>query len=218
VPERTVLRQNSGHTPAAEDDNALIARTATGDRLAYASLVRRHLPRLLAVARRMLGSDFHAEDAAQEALIKVWTHAASFEPVKARFTTWLTRIAMNICLDRLRKRGEEPWPENFDVAVASQQDHDLMRGQVSARVGAALQALPDRQRQALILCHYEELSMVDAAEIMETTAEAIESLLARARRALKRQLESEWRSLIADGEDGGIVDGLTCLGTMDGDA
>lgn len=218
MPERIVLRQNSGHNSAAEDDNALIARTASGDRLAYASLVRRHLPRLLAVARRMLGSDLHAEDAAQEALIKVWTHAASYDPAKARFTTWLTRVGMNICLDRLRKRGEEPWPEDFDVAVASRQEHDLMRGQVSAKVGAALQALPDRQRQALILCHYEELSMAEAAEIMETTAEAIESLLARARRALKRQLEPEWRSLIADGDDGGIYDGLSCPGTMDGDA
>ena len=73
-----------------------------------------------------------------------------------------------------------------------------MQDQVAAKVNAALQKLPERQRLALILCHYEDMSMAEAARVMDTTAEAVESLLSRARRALKQQLETEWRSLLAD--------------------
>jgi RNA polymerase sigma-70 factor (ECF subfamily) len=165
-------------------------------------LVRRHLPRVLAVTRRMLGSEAVAEEAAQEALLRLWTHAGSYEPEKARLTTWLTRITANICLDRLRKKVEEPWPENFDVAMPASQEREFLEGQVAAKVNEALQTLPERQRLALVLCHYEEMSMAEAATIMGTTAEAIESLLSRARRSLRRQLEPEWRMLIADDNAG----------------
>lgn len=190
--------QGSGPSGAPDGDAALIARTACGDKNAYALLVRRHLPRVLAVSRRMLGSEALAEEAAQEALLRLWTHASSYEPEKAKLTTWLTRITANICLDRLRKRNEEAWPENFDVALPPTQEREFMEGQVAAKVNEALQALPERQRLALILCHYEDMSMAEAAVVMETTAEAIESLLSRARRALRRQLEPEWRMLLTD--------------------
>jgi RNA polymerase sigma-70 factor, ECF subfamily len=200
VPEQNVLPrgQGSGAASAPDGDAALAARTACGDKDAYGLLVRRHLPRVLAVTRRMLGSEALAEEAAQEALLRLWTHAGSYEPDKAKLTTWLTRITANICLDRLRKRSEEPWPENFDVALPPTQEREFMDGQVAAKVNEALQALPERQRLALVLCHYEEMSMTEAATVMDTTAEAIESLLSRARRTLRRQLEPEWRMLLAD--------------------
>jgi RNA polymerase sigma-70 factor (ECF subfamily) len=194
--------QGSGPAGAPDSDAALAARSAAGDRAAYAVLVRRHLPRVLAVTRRMLGSEAVAEEAAQEALLRLWTHAGSYEPEKARLTTWLTRITANICLDRLRKKVEEPWPENFDVAMPASQEREFLEGQVAAKVNEALQTLPERQRLALVLCHYEEMSMAEAATIMGTTAEAIESLLSRARRSLRRQLEPEWRMLIADDNAG----------------
>ena len=195
-------QQGSGPSGAPEGDAALIARTATGDKVAYGLLVRRHLPRVLAVSRRMLGSEALAEEAAQEALLRLWTHAGSYEPEKAKLTTWLTRITANICLDRLRKRGEEAWPENFDVALPPSQEREFMDGQVAAKVNAALQTLPERQRLALILCNYEEMSMAEAASVMDTTPEAIESLLSRARRTLRRQLEPEWRMLLTDDNAG----------------
>jgi RNA polymerase sigma-70 factor (ECF subfamily) len=194
--------QGSGPAGAPDSDAALAARSAAGDRAAYAVLVRRHLPRVLAVTRRMLGSEAVAEEAAQEALLRLWTHAGSYEPEKARLTTWLTRITANICLDRLRKKVEEPWPENFDVAMPASQEREFLEGQVAAKVNEALQTLPERQRLALVLCHYEEMSMAEAATIVGTTAEAIESLLSRARRSLRRQLEPEWRMLIADDNAG----------------
>ena len=192
----------SGPSGAPDGDAALAARTARGDKDAYALLVRRHLPRVLAVTRRMLGSEALAEEAAQEALLRLWTHAGSYEPEKAKLTTWLTRITANICLDRLRKRGEVAWPENFDVALPPSQERELMDGQVAAKVNEALQTLPERQRLALVLCHYEEMSMAETAGVMETTPEAVESLLSRARRTLRRQLEPEWRMLLADDNAG----------------
>ena len=204
VPEQTMLPRGLGSGPsgAPDGDAALAARTACGDKDAYALLVRRHLPRVLAVTRRMLGSEALAEEAAQEALLRLWTHAGSYEPEKAKLTTWLTRITANICLDRLRKRGEVAWPENFDVALPPSQERELMDGQVAAKVNEALQTLPERQRLALVLCHYEEMSMAETAGVMETTPEAVESLLSRARRTLRRQLEPEWRMLLADDNAG----------------
>lgn len=202
MPGHNVLpqEQGSGSLSAPDEDAALALRVAAGDRDAYAALVRRHLPRVLAVTRRMLGNEALAEETAQEALLRLWAYAASYDPAKARLTTWLTRITANLCLDRLRKRNEESWPENFDVAMPASQEREFMEGQVSMRVDEALRTLPERQRLALILCHYEELSMAEAAGVMETTAEAVESLLSRARRSLRRQLEPEWRMLLADDE------------------
>lgn len=202
MPERNPLAQDGRLAAASEpdEDTELALRTAKGDRDAYAALVRRHLPRVLAVTRRMLGSDALAEEAAQDALLRLWTHASSYDPEKARLGTWLTRVTANLCLDRLRKRSEEAWPENFDVALPATQVRQIMEDQVAAKVNEALQKLPERQRLALILCHYEDMSMAEAAAIMETTPEAIESLLSRARRALRKLLETEWRSLLAEDE------------------
>ena len=197
-PERIQLdRASSGRPGAAESDAALAARTAKGDRLAYAALMKRHLPRTLALTRRMLGNDASAEDAAQEAFIRLWTHAASYDASRALLTTWLTRITTNVCLDRLRKRQEEQWDDSYDQQLPATQDRDIENRQLAERVDAALRALPDRQRLALVLCHYEDLSMAEAADMMETSVEAVESLLSRARRSLKQSLALEWRGLIA---------------------
>jgi RNA polymerase sigma-70 factor (ECF subfamily) len=131
-------------------------------------------------------------------MLRLWTHAGSYDPQKAKLTTWLTRITVNICLDRLRKRSVEVWPETFDVAQPASLDRCVLEAQVASKVDAALQKLPERQRLALVLCHYEEMSMAEAASVMEATPEAIESLLSRARRSLRRMLEPEWRTLLAE--------------------
>jgi RNA polymerase sigma-70 factor (ECF subfamily) len=189
----------SGPIGAAEIDAALIARTASGDRLAYAALVKRHLPRVYAVTRRMLGNEAAAEDAAQEALLRLWTHAARYDSSKALLSTWLTRIATNLCLDRLRKRQEEQWDDSYDAPLPADQEKAIGDRQLVERVDSALRALPERQRLALVLCHYEDFSMAEAASAMETSVEAVESLLSRARRSLKQRLASEWQALLPDG-------------------
>ena len=85
-----------------DSDEALMARIAKGDQWAYRTLTGRHLPAMLGLARRILGNAADAEEVVQEAMLRVWTHAPRWQPLAA-FRTWLTRIVVNLCLDRKRR-------------------------------------------------------------------------------------------------------------------
>jgi RNA polymerase sigma-70 factor (ECF subfamily) len=174
-----------------ESDDDLVARVARADHEACRRLVERHLDRIVAFAARVLGDRDEAEDVAQETFARLWTHAASWQPGGARFTTWLFRVARNLCLDRLARRREVPLdaaPEPADPAPtpAGRLDEARMR----RRVTEELQALPERQRTALALCHYQGLPQAEAAAVMDVSTEALESLLARARRTLRTRLQA----------------------------
>jgi len=176
----------------APSDDDLVAAVARGDEQACRLLMERHLPRMIALARRMLGNQADAEDVAQEVFLRVWTHAERWQPGRAQFGTWLHRVATNLCLDRLRKRR----PENIDdipepVSGDPRPDENLERRELAERVEAALQALPERQRLAIVLSHFQGLSNIEAAEILEVSVEAVESLLGRARRQLRGTLATE---------------------------
>jgi RNA polymerase sigma-70 factor (ECF subfamily) len=137
----------------------------------------------------MLGDAAEAEDVAQEAFLRAWKQAPKWREGVARFDTWLHRVALNLCYDRLRRRRELPTadpPEQADPGFAP--DRGLLAADVSRRVGEALQGLPERQREAIVLCHYQELGNIQAAEIMGVSVEALESLLARGRRSLRAAL------------------------------
>ncbi len=179
-----------GRLQAVEDpDCELVQRAGRGDPAAAQALVARKLPRVLALAYRTLGDPAEAEDVAQEAMLKVWRHAPGWRPGKARFDTWLHRVALNLCYDRLRRRREQPMadlPERVDPGFGP--DRGLRAADVGRRVAAALQALPERQRDALVLCHYQELGNIEAAEVMGVSVEALESLLSRGRRSLRGAL------------------------------
>lgn len=84
-------------------DEQLMTAIARGDQYAFTTLVARHLPRTYAIARRFFAQQTDAEDIAQEAFTRVWTHAAIWQPGRAQFTTWLQRIVVNLCLDNLRR-------------------------------------------------------------------------------------------------------------------
>ena len=174
---------------ATDPDEELLARVAQGDPAAVRALVGRKLPRMLALAQRMLGDAAEAEDVAQEAFLRVWKQAPRWRPGQARFDTWLHRVALNLCYDRLRRRREvstdEP-PERPDPGPAP--DRGLQAADVGRRVSRALQALPERQREAIVLCHYQELGNIEAASVMGVSVEALESLLGRGRRALRAAL------------------------------
>lgn len=147
---------------------------------------------MLSLARRMLGNRADAEDVAQEVFLRVWTHAARWEPGRAQFGTWLHRVATNLCLDRLRRHGTE----NIDSVPEPQSDapnphEELERQDLARRVDLALQSLPPRQRAAVTLTHYQGLSNIEAAAILDVTVEAVESLLGRARRQLRTALATE---------------------------
>lgn len=177
-------------TGGEDSDERLVARAGEGDRAAAGALVLRHTDRIFAASYRMLGDRSAAEDATQETFLRLWKHAARWKPQGAKFETWLYRVAMNICLDRLRRRGrerpEEEAPERADVAPLA--DERIEQRQRRAVVEEALAALPERQRAAITLCHYQELSNIEAAAALEISVEALESLLARGRRALRERL------------------------------
>lgn len=149
----------------------------------------RKLPRMLNLANRMLGDAAEAEDVAQEVFLRVWREAPRWKPGAARFDTWMHRVALNLCYDRLRRRRVTPMadpPDQVDPGPAP--DRALMATDVGRRVQAAMMALPERQREALALCHYQELGNIEAAAVMDISVEALESLLSRGRRALRATL------------------------------
>jgi RNA polymerase sigma-70 factor (ECF subfamily) len=174
-----------------DPDGLLVHRVGGGDREAFRALVERHLGRVVAFAARVLGSGAEAEEVAQEVFARVWARAGRWRPGDARFTTWLHRVALNLCLDRMARRREAPLehaPEPEDPRPTPVER--LEAAELAQRVAREVAALPVRQRTALTLCHYQGLPNVEAAEIMEISVEALESLLARARRTLKTRLEA----------------------------
>lgn len=172
-----------------DPDEELLSRIASGDPAAARALIARKLPRLLSLAGRMLGDGAEAEDVAQEAFLRVWKQAPKWRAGVARFDTWLHRVALNLCYDRLRRRRElayaEP-PDQTDEGPGP--ERGLQAQDAGRRVAQALQALPDRQREAIVLCHYQELGNIEAAAVMGVSVEALESLLGRGRRALRATL------------------------------
>ncbi|KQS56507.1 RNA polymerase subunit sigma [Brevundimonas sp. Leaf363] len=173
----------------ADPDEDLVRRVGRGDPAAIQALVARKLPRVLGLAQRMLNDPVEAEDVAQEAMLRAWKQAPKWRPGQAKFDTWLHRVALNLCYDRLRRKREvvtDAPPERPDEGPAP--DRGLLAAETGARVNAALAALPERQREAIVLCHYQEMSNIDAAALMDVSVEALESLLSRGRRALRQAL------------------------------
>jgi RNA polymerase sigma-70 factor (ECF subfamily) len=193
--------QPSGISTDGEDEADLLAGVAAGHERAFRALVDRHLGSVLGIARRMLRDDAEAEDVSQEALLRLWRNAAGLELGANGVRPWLRRVVSNLCIDRARARRNttltDAVPE--DSEPASQLRH-LAERELAGRVDGALKALPERQRLALTLFHYEGMSQIEVGEVLGISDEAVESLLARARRTLKATLKDEWRALMPDDE------------------
>ena len=179
-------------TLAPLSDEALLARYAAGDPAAARALTLRLAPRALAHAFRMLSDRAEAEDVAQEALLRLWRIAPDWRQGEAQVSTWLYRVVGNLATDRLRARkrrrtealDDTPEPQSAVPPVLA----DLIEADRMAALQAALAALPDRQRQAVVLRHIEGLANPAIASIMEVGVEAVESLIARGKRALAASL------------------------------
>jgi len=183
---------------AGETDEALMARIAEGDRAAAGELMNRRLPRIIGLATRMLNDAAAAEDVAQETFIRVWNAAASWQPGRAQVSTWMSRIAINLCHDRRRKHREvlpETLPDRRDPGL--DQESRLVRAETENRIAAAMSQLPERQSQAMELVHFQEMSNIDAADILSVSVDALESLLARGRRNLRSILIGEATELMS---------------------
>lgn len=177
-------------------DDELLARYAVGDRAAARALTLRLSPGVFAHAVRLTGDRAEAEDVAQEVMLKLWRIAPDWRAGEAKVTTWLYRVTANLCIDRMRRRKagpleEAPEPEDETPSVAARM---VERDRASA-LQDALDALPDRQRQAVVLRHLEGLGNPEIARIMDISPRAVESLTARGKRALEAILSGRREEL-----------------------
>lgn len=182
---------------------ALLARYAAGDPAAARLLAAQVTPRVFGHAVRVLGDRAEAEDVTQDALMRLWKIAPEWRTGEAKVSTWLYRVVANLCTDRLRKRRDVPLEdaaEPVDPALTAEQ-----RLQRSARADAlqqALDTLPERQRQAVVLRHIEGMANPEIAEILDIGVEAVESLTARGKRALKQALVGQKDALGIENDAG----------------
>ncbi|MEJ0063177.1 MAG: sigma-70 family RNA polymerase sigma factor [Alphaproteobacteria bacterium] len=164
----------------------LMRRIAGGDRDAYTILVRRHAVQMLSLARHMLGATGEAEEIVQDICLRLWRQPEIWRPDRGAFRSWLDRVIVNACLDRIRRRrwhgGEvsEEWPDPAPDAMSV-----LAAAEEQVAVRQAILQLPERQRAAVLLVEYRGMRQEEAARSMGLSLEALESLLARARRKLK---------------------------------
>ncbi len=197
---RSGIDERAGESPAAavvDPDRDVLARVAGGDTECFRELVERHQGRLVRLCQRLLGDPEAARDAAQEVFLKAFRKAGTFRP-RGQVSTWLHRIAVNHCLNRLRRRrivrflrlaggtADEAVPEPADGGADP--EAQAAARQRWRRVRAAVAALPPGQRAVLVLVRYEGLPQRQAAEVLGITVGAVESRLVRALRNLERAL------------------------------
>lgn len=180
----------------------LLAEALAGEAWAFRAILERHRARVFANCYRILADSAEAEDAVQECFSRLWDTLTGRSKANAPDRDaggWLMRTSRNLCIDRLRRRKRwvhdetvmEMQADNSPNAEADRQTSDVGRA-----VRDALNALPDRQRAALALVHFEGLPQQDAANQMDVSVDALESLLARGRRALKAALAAQKEDLI----------------------
>ena len=178
-------------------DEELLVAFGSGEVSAAQALTLRLTPRAFGYASRVLKDTAEAEDVVQEAMIRLWKIAPDWRTGEAQVSTWLYRVVANLCTDRLRKTGrgvaldaipepEDDRPGAVDQMVASERVKAL---------DAALDQLPERQKQAVVLRHIEGLSNPEIATVMDIGVEAVESLTARGKRALKTALAGQKAAL-----------------------
>ena len=174
-------------------DEALLEAARHGDRQAFAILVERRQDDVLAFIRRFLGMTGRdaAEDLAQDVFLQVWKAVPRYR-AQAKATTWLLRIATNVCLNQrrgARLRRTVPLPAVLEAGGTVADGEGVGLGEETrARVREAVAALPEGQRAVLVLRHFHELPYSEIADVMDTTVSAVESLLFRARTALRKRL------------------------------
>jgi RNA polymerase sigma-70 factor (ECF subfamily) len=195
--------QDGADDLSALDDGALMVLYAQGDPDAAQHLTARLLPRALRHAARVLGDRAEAEDVAQEAMLKLWIAAGTWrQDGPAKPATWLHRVVANLAIDRLRRMGRAVGLDPDGAAALPDMtpgpEARLQEGDRMAALDAALARLPERQRQAVVLRHVEGLSNPEIAEVLGIGVEAVESLTARGKRALKAALEGQKEALSYD--------------------
>lgn len=179
--------------------NKRIKQVLKGDQSAYADIVSLYQQSLYQVCYRMLGNKEEAEDAAQEAFIKAYIHLHTYDQ-KRKFSTWLYRIATNLCIDRIRKKkpdyyldAEVPGTEGLDMYSQLSTDEllpeeELERMELQERIQYEISRLPDKYRAVIILKYIEELPLQEISDILDIPLGTVKTRVHRGREALRKQL------------------------------
>ena len=190
----------------AASDADLLRLYAEGDPTAARVLTRRLTPMALRLAARVLGDMAEAEDVAQEAMLRLWKAAPGWRADEAKVSTWLYTVTRNLCMDRMRRQKSRGGAAVDLAAIAEPADPGpaaevrLTQGARSTALQDALASLPDRQREAVVLRHLEDLTNPEIAQIMDISTEAVESLTARGKRNLATALAARRTDLGYDDE------------------
>jgi RNA polymerase sigma-70 factor, ECF subfamily len=180
-----------------DNDADLLRAAARRDAKAFGQLVSKYHALVYRVVWRLTNGSIEAEDIAQEAFLKLWNNPAQVRDAAA-LKGWLMRVAHNLAMDWFRRKPDRDIEAADEVSDDRPNAEDRMtKTWVAKRIDLAVSGLPERQKQALILAHFEQLPQADAASIMELSVDAFESLLARARRALKDQLTADKQELLS---------------------
>jgi RNA polymerase sigma-70 factor, ECF subfamily len=176
-------------------DTELLQATARGSQKAYSQILKRHYAVVYRVVWRMMAGHVDAQDITQEAFLRLWNQPGQLREAGA-LRGWLIRVATNLVNDRFRTPVTVSVDDQMDLAdERGSAEQALQQKQLAQKIDAAVAALPERQRLAITLVQFEHMSNISASEIMEITVDALESLLARARRGLKQHLAGEWQAL-----------------------
>jgi RNA polymerase sigma-70 factor (ECF subfamily) len=187
VPNKPKIESDAN--AAVVTDEELIMRVSRGDETAFESLVNRYQKSALRVAQRCIGQQTEAEDLVQEAFLQVHRHAHQYNPEAASFKTWFFAILTNLCRNAVKRDRSLSFIELPEDASAIDDPEDALEQEEDrAALAAAVAKLPHNQRLALILRHYEGFSYSEAAAALGLSVQAFKSLLARARRSLRREL------------------------------
>ncbi|WP_455432806.1 RNA polymerase sigma factor SigM [Streptosporangium soli] len=171
---------------ATMPDAELLTRHTSGDPHAFSEIVKRHRDRMWAVALRTLGDPDEAADAVQDAFVSAYRKAESFRG-EAAVTTWLHRIVVNACLDRMRRKSVRPVADDELIEAAERETpmpDQTGEREVSMEVSAALKLLPTDQRAALVLVDMMGYSVEDAAHVLQVPSGTVKSRCARGRAKL----------------------------------
>jgi RNA polymerase sigma-70 factor (ECF subfamily) len=188
---RLIAQTSEARTRMMQDlsDEALMVAVSAHQQQAFRILMGRHMQRAVRVAQRVVRDSAEADDIGQDAFLRVWSHAASFDPDVGRFTTWLYRIVLNLAFDRGRRRPLIPIEEAIDVRATDPEPVErLIADEERRALEQAMANLSERQRGAIALFHMEGLSGEESAKAMNLSAKAFESLLARARATLREHV------------------------------
>jgi RNA polymerase sigma-70 factor (ECF subfamily) len=207
--ERNVDKIKMKPNPDADGRNArsveLMAKTAGGDMNAFQELVEMHQSSVIGTVAKMLGNANDAHDISQQVFVRVWKASGNYQPT-AKFTTWLFTITRNLVFNESRKRqrrSEVSIDEREDDHHMEERDHttaspeeNLLTNELEEAITAAIDALPENQRMAVVLRRFEDLPYEEIGEVLEISVSAVKSLLFRARTQLKESLQ-EYMSAVS---------------------